>query len=102
MKQGKLILASVLFTAGVAAPALSQAGVGIDINVGPPEAVVETPPPPPQAGYVWAPGFYRWDGGRHVWVPGHYMEPRPGYHWEADHWDHRGDRYHYTEGHWAR
>jgi hypothetical protein len=102
MKPGKLILASMLLAAGLSAPAISQAGVGIDINVGPPVAVVETPPPPPRADYVWAPGFYRWDGGAHVWVPGHYMEPHPGYRWVPDHWDRRGDHYIFVEGRWAR
>ena len=96
------LLAAALLAGGLVAPMISQAGVDLDINVGPPAAVVETPPPPPQPGYVWAPGYYRWDGGRHVWEPGHYMPPHPGHHWVADHWEPRGPHYHYVPGHWDR
>jgi hypothetical protein len=102
MQKRTLLLASLLLAAGALTPVLSQAGVAIDINVAPPAPVVETVPAPPQPGYVWAAGYWNWEGGRHVWVPGHYMEPRPGYRWEPDRWDHRGDRYHYEPGHWAR
>jgi hypothetical protein len=98
----KTMLATALLAAGLAVPMIGQAGVALDINVGPPEPVVETPPPPPQPGYVWAPGFYAWEGGRHVWHQGRYMPPRPGHHWVADHWDHRGEKYHYEPGHWER
>jgi hypothetical protein len=102
MQRKCLLLASLLLAAGALTPALSQAGVAVDINVAPPAPVVETPPPPPQPGYIWAAGYWNWEGGRHVWVPGHYMEPRPGYRWEPDRWDHRGHGYHYEPGHWAR
>lgn len=102
MHKKSLLLASLLLAAGVLTPALSQAGVAIDINVAPPEPVMETPPPPPQPGYVWAAGYWNWEGGRHVWVPGHYMAPHPGYRWVPDRWDHRDRGYHYEPGHWAR
>jgi len=103
MKHTKLIVASLLLAGGVALPALSQADrLAIDLNIAPPAPQVEAPPPPPQPGYVWAAGYWNWDGGRHVWVPGHYIEPRPGYRWVADRWDHRGPRYHYEPGHWER
>ena len=101
--QKKLILASLLLAGGLALPAASQAArVGVDINIGPPAPIVEAPPPAPRPGYVWAPGFHRWDGGRYVWVPGHYMAPRRGYHWVPDHYDRRGPRYHYVPGGWVR
>lgn len=100
--QKKLIFASLLLAGGLALPAVSQARVDVDINLGPPAPIVEAPPPPPQVGYVWAPGFHRWDGGRYVWVPGHYMEPRRGYHWAPDHYVQRGPHYRYVPGHWVR
>ncbi|HEY2404211.1 MAG TPA: YXWGXW repeat-containing protein, partial [Steroidobacteraceae bacterium] len=63
---------------GSVAPAFSA--VGIDINIAPPAPrVVEAPPP--RAGFVWAPGYYRWDGHRHVWVDGRWMHERRGSHW---------------------
>jgi hypothetical protein len=81
-----------------ASPAYS--GVGIEIGVAPPAAIVETPAPRP--GYVWAPGFWRWEGHRHVWVGGHWLRGRPGYHWTPDRWTEHGGRYHYEPGRWER
>lgn len=100
--QKKLVAASLLLAAGLALPAISQAGVVLDVNVAPPVAVVEAPPPAPQPGYVWAAGYWSWVGGRHVWVPGHYMVGRPGYRWVPDHWVSYGPRYHFVPGHWHR
>ena len=37
----KLTIASLLLAAGLALPGLSQAGVGVDINIGPPAPIVE-------------------------------------------------------------
>jgi hypothetical protein len=98
----KLIIASLVLAGGVTLPALSQAGVGIYVNVAPPAPIVEAPPPVPQPGYVWAPGYYSWVNGAHVWVPGHYIAGRPGWHWVPDRWVQRGPRYVYVAGHWRR
>jgi hypothetical protein len=82
-----------------ASPAFS--GVGIDITIAPPAPrVVEAPPP--RAGFVWAPGYWRWDGGRHVWVDGHWMRERRGSHWQPEHWDERHGHYRFVPGHWVR
>ena len=75
--------------------------VDLDINVAPPapreERVVVSP------GYVWAPGYYRWDPAyrRHVWVAGYYVRERPGHHWVGAHWQ-QGPRggWHFVQGHW--
>jgi YXWGXW repeat-containing protein len=56
--------------------------------------------PPPRVGYVWAPGYWRWDHGHHVWVGGRYIHERPGHHWVGHRWVHRGDRWRFEEGHW--
>jgi len=73
----------------------------VDIQVAPPAPrVVEVPPP--RAGYVWAPGYYRWDGHRHVWVDGRWLRERRGMHWIPEHWDERHGRYHFVPGHWDR
>ena len=34
----------------------------VSVHIAPPPVIVETPAPPPGPGYVWAPGYYRWDG----------------------------------------
>ncbi|MGO9515309.1 MAG: hypothetical protein ACLP2F_16945 [Steroidobacteraceae bacterium] len=81
-------------------PAVGSAGVAIGITVAPPVAPVEVVPPP-RVGFVWAPGYYEWNGSAHVWVPGRWVGARPGYHWVPDRWDHRGGYWHHYEGHWA-
>jgi hypothetical protein len=78
------ILLSLLVAGSITAPAVSQARVDVDINIAPPPPRVEVIPPP-RGGYVWAPGYWRWEGHRHVWVPGHWARVRVGYHWVPEH-----------------
>lgn len=88
-------------TSLLAAASVAQARVDVAIEIGvpPPVAVVETVPPP-RAGYVYAPGYWAWDGHRHVWVRGRTIVERPGYTWVADRWDHTGGRYRFVPGYW--
>jgi hypothetical protein len=73
----------------------------IDIEVAPPAPrVVEAPPP--RAGYVWAPGYWRWDGHQHVWADGRWMRERHGQHWVPEHWGERHGHYHFEPGRWER
>jgi len=72
-----------------------------------PESVVDTPPPAPRVenvphrdGYVWAPGYWEWNGRFFQWVSGTYVYERRGYQWVAGHWDPIGSQWHYTLGHW--
>jgi hypothetical protein len=88
-----------LFTA-LAATAISMPALVVPAMVTPAAAQVDvsvtigTPPPPPRyevvpaprAGYVWAPGYWQWEGSRHVWAPGHWIAERQGYRWVPDHW----------------
>lgn len=87
---------AVLF--GAMSPAFS--GVGIDIEIAPPAPRVVVVPPP-RVGWVWAPGYWRWDGYHHVWMEGHWMRARPGYHWVAEHWVEHHRHYRFVPGHWA-
>ena len=73
----------------------------LDIVVAPPAPRVVVVPEP-RAGYVWAPGYWRWDGGQHVWIEGRWLPERRGYRWVPDRWDERGGRWYFEEGHWAR
>ena len=79
----------------------AQAAVGIDIDIAPPAPRVIVAPPP-RPGFVWAPGYWRWDGHAHVWHDGYWVRERRGYHWVPDAWELRGRHYHYVRGHWAR
>ncbi len=84
---------------GSAVPAYSA--VGIDVEIAPPAPrVVEVPPP--RAGFVWAPGYYRWDGHQHVWVDGRWIRERRGSHWVPEHWVAFRGRWHFEPGHWER
>jgi WXXGXW repeat (2 copies) len=87
----------IVLIALLSVPALSQ----VVIRVGPPAPIVEHPGPPPHPGYVWIPGYHRWDGHRYVWVGGHYAHPpHHGAEWVPDRYDRHGDGYVYTPGHW--
>jgi hypothetical protein len=96
-----LLMALCLAASAIAAPALTSAAVNVDIDIAPPAPIVEAPPSP-RVGFVWAPGFYAWRGGRHVWVRGHWIRERPGFHWVPDAWVPAGPHWHYVPGHWVR
>jgi hypothetical protein len=80
-------------------PAHARGVVEIGVAPPPPRVIVV---PEPRVGYVWAPGYWRWNGRTHVWVDGVWMRERRGYHWEPAHWEERHGRYHFEEGHWVR
>jgi hypothetical protein len=99
------ILAAGLALACLAMPVASKTDVhlGLNLNVGPPAEVVEEIPPPPVAvGYVWAPGYWDWDGHHHVWRRGHYVKARPGFVWEPPHWVEVRGRWRFVPGRWVR
>ncbi len=78
------------------------AGAQVVVRFGaPPPPPREVPPPVPHAGWVWQPGYHRWDGHAYVWVPGSYAEPpHPHARWVPGHWANRGGGYVWIEGHW--
>jgi hypothetical protein len=78
-----------------------DAAVVDDVQVAPPPPRVEVVPPP-RAGYVWAPGYWRWDGYRYVWLDGHWVRERSGWHWVPDQWVAVGPRWHFVPGRWER
>jgi hypothetical protein len=74
---------------------------GVVVRVGPPRPLVERRVPAPGPGYVWTPGYHRWDGRAYVWAPGAWVQPpRPHAHWVAHRWVRRGGGYVMVEGHW--
>jgi hypothetical protein len=58
--------------------------------------------PAPRRGYVWAPGYWRWNGRQHVWIEGRWVRERRGQIWIADRWDRRGNNWVFVPGHWER
>ena len=99
MKPTGIVLraATLSLFAGLSAaslPALAQ--VSVNINVAPPPPRYEAVPVVP-SGYVWAPGYWAWNGNRYDWVRGHRIAQRDGYRWVPDHWE-PGNRY--RAGYW--
>ena len=65
----------------------------------PPERVIEVEPAP-RPGYIWARGYWHWDGGRYVPVHGHWETERPGYRYEHPHCERGADGWHWHAGVW--
>ena len=100
MATRKLLLATLWLAAAASmAPAVSSAGVNFDIDVAPPPPRVEVVPAA-RVGYVWAPGYWQWQGHEHVWVGGRWLRERHGYHWVPENWVGNGPHYHFVPGHW--
>jgi hypothetical protein len=93
-----LALASVSYTP----PASAQVVVDV-VGVAPPPPRFERVPPP-RRGWVWAPGYWRWDGyyRRHVWVGGYWMRERVGYRWYPGAWQQAGPSWRWRAGYWGR
>jgi hypothetical protein len=96
-----LLVSVCLAGAALAAPVASFAAIGVTIDVAPPPVRVEALPPP-RVGFVWAPGFWEWQGRAHVWVPGRWVAARPGFHWVPDRWVPVGPHWRHAPGHWER
>jgi len=99
----KAVLCASFALGAIALPAAAQISAGFAIELAPPAARVEVVPAP-RAGYVWAPGYWRWEEPRreHIWVEGRYIEARPGYRWRSHAWVPRENRYYFEEGRWER
>ena len=100
MSMRKKILVAALALGAISVPIVSEARTVI-VEVAPPPARVEVVPAP-RVGYVWAPGYWNWNGHRHVWVGGRWVGERRGYHWEAHRWEEHEGRWHFHEGGWRR
>ena len=74
------------------------------------EIVIGTPPPPvriesvpvPRPGYLWAPGYWAWDGRQHVWSPGHWELARPEETFVVGGWVRAPGGWRFVPGHWER
>jgi WXXGXW repeat (2 copies) len=105
MSMRKMLSCLSIVSSAVAMPAVAQIHViapappGIVVHVAPPMPQVEVIPGP-RAGYVWAPGYWQWQGERHVWVSGRHVASRPGHYWVADGWQARDGGHHFSPGRW--
>ena len=77
------------------------ASAQVVVRVRPPAAIVERHGRPPGSGYVWVPGYHRWDGNAYAWVPGKWdMPPRAHSSWVPSRWVRHGNTWEFREGHW--
>ena len=95
-----LLAALALGVATVALPGAARTYV--EIQVAPPAPRVEVVPAP-RVGYVWAPGYWRWNGHRHVWINGSWIHERRGWRWQPETWVQAPNgRWHLRRGYWVR
>ena len=105
MKTKTLTSLFTAFLIGTAALAPLQASAQVNINVN----IGAEPPPPryervpsPRKGYIWAPGYWNWNGHRHVWTDGHWERARSGYAYQNASWYQDGHGWHLNKGHWKK
>lgn len=97
-------LAALGLTFGVAshtAPAAAREYVSVTVTDRPPPPRFERMPPP-RVGYVWAPGYWNWYGGRYVWVGGRWAAQRPGYVYHPPVWHPYGRGWRVERETWVR
>ena len=85
------------------ASAAPQVSLGIGIELAPPPTRFERPPPA-RRGYVWAPGYWRWDARArgYVWARGYWVQARPGWHYHRADWVHGRHGWEFQPGGWRR
>lgn len=81
--------------------ASAQIGVNLYVDTAPPAPRYESIPAP-RSGYVWAPGYWNWEGNRHVWIAGHWETERRGYRYERSEWVRDNDRWRLNHGGWQQ
>ncbi len=95
------VLTVISASAFIPAQAAAQVGVSIVIGTPPPPPRYERVPPP-RNGYVWAPGYWNWDGHRHVWAGGHWEPVRRGYLYDRPQWREGSNGWELQRGGWRR
>ena len=91
----EFILACLIATTAV--PAFSQ----VFVQVAPPHAIVERRGRPPGRGFVWVPGYQRWDGRGYTWVRGGWQRPPRGRgRWVPNRWERTRNGWIMRDGHW--
>ena len=85
-----------------AAPAFAQPAILVRVNVPPPPLPIYLQPPLPGPGYLWAPGYWAWDGDDYFWVPGTWvLAPAPGLLWTPGYWGWNEGLYVFNTGYWG-
>jgi hypothetical protein len=93
----KAISKAILMTLCLGAGGVVCAGTDADVA---PPAAREERAPAPRDGYVWAPGYWDWNGHAYSWIPGRFVFERRGAHWAPDRWDQVGAHWQHVSGQW--
>lgn len=99
----KLFAASMLAISAATflpAPAMAQVELSVVIGNAPPPARFESAPPA-RPGYVWAPGYWNWEGQRHAWVAGHWEAQRVGQQFRHAEWLREQNGWRLDRGGWV-
>jgi hypothetical protein len=93
------LLTGILLAAGISS--FAEVDVRVYVPIAPPVAVREVRPVTPGVGYVWIPGYHRWDGHVYGWVDGRWERPpRPHAVWVAGRWHRNSHGHYWIEGYW--
>ena len=97
-----LAITALSATLPLAVPARAQVNITITTVLAPPPLPIYEQPPIPASGYLWAPGYWAWDGYDYYWVPGAWVEPPSvGLLWTPGYWGWRDTVYIYNPGYWG-
>ena len=83
----------------IAAPAWSQSSITTDTA---PPAARQEPPGPAREGYIWAPGYYKYESNNYTWQEGHYIPARKGYRYQAPRWEESNGKFTLYPEQWVR
>ena len=85
-------------------PVRADAFISISVGFAPPPLPVYEQAPIPGPDYLWAPGYWAWDGdfGDYYWVPGTWVQaPTPGYLWTPGYWGWNDGAFAWNAGYWG-
>ena len=100
---GILTFAVLTGTLPAAVPAKAQINISVTAFLAPPPLPIYVQPPIPTEGYLWAPGYWAWDGLDYYWVSGAWVQPPSvGLLWTPGYWAWRDGFYAYNAGYWGR
>ena len=94
-----ILVAASLGAAIQSTPALAE--VQIFFNNAPP-ALRHELIPAPRRGYIWAPGYWDANRGKHTWRKGHWERERVGYHFVQPRWVERNNGWALERSRWNR
>jgi hypothetical protein len=103
--RARMVLLSIVGACALGAAAILPIGATAQVSV---DVIIGTPPPPvrvevvpaPRPGYVWAPGYWVWEGHRHVWREGYWETERPGERFVPAAWVNTPGGWRFVPAHW--